>query len=61
MSAMPLLLPIFKLARTRALPFVPIRPLLAPLPVAPQRPAGFVDHHAVIGHASMAMKRRIGS
>lgn len=37
MPATPLLLPIFKLARSRSLPFVPIRPLLAPAAVAPAR------------------------
>ncbi|MBA8888797.1 hypothetical protein FHW12_003033 [Dokdonella fugitiva] len=45
---MPLLLPIFKLARSRALPFVPIRPLLAPAAVAPAR-THTADRHATAG------------
>lgn len=50
MSAMPLLLPIFKLARSRALPFVPIRPLLAPAAVAPARTGTrTADRHATAG------------
>jgi hypothetical protein len=58
MSAMPMLLPIFKLARSRALPFVPIRPLLAPAAVAPARAGtrSSGDRHALAGPW-----RRIGS
>lgn len=37
MPALPLLLPIFKLARSRSLPFVPIRPLMTPVAGAPAR------------------------
>lgn len=55
MPEMPLLLPIFKLARSRALPFVPIRPLLAPAAVAPTRA------RTTAGHTTAGPWRRIAS
>jgi hypothetical protein len=58
MPAMPLLLPIFKLARSRSLPFVPIRPLLAPMAVAPMRSDA---RRASERHATIGPWRRIGS
>lgn len=53
MPATPLLLPIFKLARSPALPFVPIRPLQAPAAVAPSRS----DIRASAGRNAQGLRR----
>lgn len=57
MPVTPLLLPIFKLARSRSLPFVPIRPLLAPMAVAPVRS----DVRMMSDRPALAGWRRISS